>query len=44
MELDGKDAALLLRLLDRLEEDEDVQNVHANFEATEEVLEAAGRG
>ncbi|HLJ53970.1 MAG TPA: YebC/PmpR family DNA-binding transcriptional regulator [Chthonomonadaceae bacterium] len=43
VELDAKDAALLMRLLDRLEDDEDVQNVHANFEASDEVLEAAAR-
>ena len=42
--LEGKDAAQMIRLLDRLEEDEDVQNVHANFEASDEVLEAAARG
>jgi transcriptional/translational regulatory protein YebC/TACO1 len=41
VELDAKDTALLMRLLDRLEDDEDVQNVHANFEASDEVLEAA---
>jgi YebC/PmpR family DNA-binding regulatory protein len=44
VQLEGKDAAQMLRLLDRLEEDEDVQNVHANFEASDEVLEAAARG
>lgn len=43
VQLDAKDAALLLRLLDRLEEDDDVQNVHANFEATDDVLEAAAQ-
>jgi YebC/PmpR family DNA-binding regulatory protein len=42
--LDGKDATQMLRLLERLEEDDDVQNVHANFEASDEVLEAAARG
>jgi YebC/PmpR family DNA-binding regulatory protein len=42
--LDEKDAALMFRLLERLEEDDDVQNVHANFEASEEALEAASRG
>ncbi len=44
VQLDAKDAALLIRLLDKLEDDEDVQNVHANFEATEEMMEAAARG
>jgi len=42
--LEGKDALQMLRLLERLEEDDDVQNVHANFEASDEVLEAATRG
>lgn len=41
VQLDSKDAALLLRLMDRLEDDEDVQNVHANFDIPEDVLEAA---
>ena len=41
--LDAKDAALLIRLLERLEDDEDVQNVHANFDAPEDALEIAGR-
>jgi YebC/PmpR family DNA-binding regulatory protein len=44
VQLEGKDAAQMLRLLERLEEDDDVQNVHANFEASDEVLEAAARG
>jgi YebC/PmpR family DNA-binding regulatory protein len=38
--LDAKDAQLLFRMLERLEEDEDVQNVHSNFEVTDEVLAA----
>lgn len=41
--LDAKDAALLFRMIERLEEDDDVQNVHVNFEATDEVMEAAAR-
>ncbi len=41
VQLDSKDAALLLRLMDRLEDDEDVQNVHANFDIPEDVLEEA---
>lgn len=41
--LEGKDAEQMLRLLDRLEEDDDVQNVHANFEIPEEIMEAATR-
>ena len=39
--LDGKDATQMLRMIERLEEDDDVQNVHANFEMSEEVMEAA---
>jgi YebC/PmpR family DNA-binding regulatory protein len=44
VQLEGKDALQMLRLLERLEEDDDVQNVHANFDASDEVLEAAARG
>ncbi|HLK56828.1 MAG TPA: YebC/PmpR family DNA-binding transcriptional regulator [Chthonomonadaceae bacterium] len=43
VQLDVKDAAQMLRLIERLEEDDDVQNVHANFEMTDEVMEAASR-
>jgi YebC/PmpR family DNA-binding regulatory protein len=43
IQLDGKDGAQMLRLMERLEEDDDVQNVHSNFEVTEEALEAASR-
>jgi YebC/PmpR family DNA-binding regulatory protein len=39
--LDDKDAHLLLRLMEKLEEDDDVQNVHANFDIPDEVLEKA---
>jgi YebC/PmpR family DNA-binding regulatory protein len=42
VQLEGKDAALMLKLMEKLEEDDDVQNVHANFDMTDEVLEAAG--
>jgi|SRR5579862_9471802 len=42
VQLDGKDAQQMLRLMERLEEDDDVQNVHANFDIPDEVLEAAG--
>ncbi|HEV2471698.1 MAG TPA: YebC/PmpR family DNA-binding transcriptional regulator [Chthonomonadales bacterium] len=40
--LDEKDSGQMLRLLDALEENEDVQNVHSNVDFPEEVLEAAG--
>src|SRR5579859_2207595 len=42
VQLDAKDAQLMLRLMERLEEDDDVQNVHANFDIPDEVLETAG--
>lgn len=42
VQLDAKDAATMLKLMERLEEDDDVQNVHANFDIPDEILEAAG--
>lgn len=42
--LEGKDAVQMLRLLERLDEDDDVQNVHANFEASDEAMAAAASG
>ena len=41
--LDSKDAAQMLRLMERLEEDDDVQNVHANFDIPDDVMEEATR-
>ncbi len=41
--IEAKDAAQLLRMIERFEDDEDVQNVHANFEMTEEVMAAAAQ-
>ena len=38
--LAGKDAEAMLRLMDNLDEDEDVQNVYANFDISKEELEA----
>ncbi|MBN2225116.1 MAG: YebC/PmpR family DNA-binding transcriptional regulator [Deltaproteobacteria bacterium] len=35
----GKDAERMLRLMDALEDNEDVQNVYANFDISEEVME-----
>ena len=43
VQMDVKDAGVLLRLIEALEDNEDVQNVHANFEMTDEVMEAATR-
>jgi len=40
---DKEDIEQLLRLIERLEEDDDVQNVYANFEMSEEAMEAATR-
>ena len=42
VQLDSKDGALLLRMLDAFEDNEDVQNVHANFDMSDELLESAG--
>ncbi|MCM8818005.1 MAG: YebC/PmpR family DNA-binding transcriptional regulator [Candidatus Omnitrophica bacterium] len=39
VKLEGKDAEQLLKLLDELEESEDVQNVYANFDISDELLE-----
>ncbi len=38
VQLDSKDAELMLRLMERLEDDEDVQNVHANFDIPDDVM------
>jgi YebC/PmpR family DNA-binding regulatory protein len=40
MELEGKNAAGMVRLLETLEEHEDVQNVYSNFDSSEEAVEA----
>lgn len=40
--VDGKDAQKLLRILDALEENDDVQKVHSNADIDEAVLEEAG--
>ena len=37
---DESDAKKVLRLMDALEENDDVQDVHANFDIPERVLEA----
>ena len=41
VQLEGKDAAQMLRLMDALEDNEDVQKIHANFDIADEVLAAA---
>lgn len=43
VQLDAKDAGLMLRLMEALEDNEDVQTVHANFDITDEILESADR-
>ncbi len=40
MTLDQERAASLLKLLDVLDESDDVQNVYANFDIPEEVMQA----
>jgi len=40
--VEGKDAQRVLRLLEALEEHDDVQNVYANFDIPDEVLEQVG--
>jgi YebC/PmpR family DNA-binding regulatory protein len=43
VKIDGKEAQQLLKMLDLLEDHDDVQKVHANFDIPEEVLESAAR-
>lgn len=43
VKVEGKEAQQTLRLMDQLEEHDDVQNVHANFDIPDEVLESATR-
>jgi YebC/PmpR family DNA-binding regulatory protein len=40
VKLDGKEAQQMLRLVETLEDNDDVQNVHANFDIPEEILNA----
>jgi transcriptional/translational regulatory protein YebC/TACO1 len=41
--LDEKAAEQMIRLMDALEEHEDVQNVYANFDIPDEVAEKVGK-
>jgi transcriptional/translational regulatory protein YebC/TACO1 len=41
VEVGASDAPALLRLMDALEEHDDVDSVHANFDVPEEILERA---
>lgn len=43
VKLEGKDAQQMLRMLEMLEDHDDIQNVYANFDIPDEVLEAAAR-
>jgi len=43
IKLEGPQASTMIRLMEALEEHDDVQNVHANFDMPDEVLEAAAR-
>jgi len=40
--LDGKHAEQMLRMMEALEENDDVQNVYANFDIPDKVMEALG--
>ena len=40
--LDGKQAEQMLRMMEALEDHEDVQNVYANFHIPDQVMEALG--
>jgi transcriptional/translational regulatory protein YebC/TACO1 len=40
VKLDGKEAQQMLRLIETLEDNDDVQNVYANFDIPEEILNA----
>jgi len=42
VKIDGKEAERMIRLMEALEESDDVQNVYANFDISEELLEALG--
>jgi transcriptional/translational regulatory protein YebC/TACO1 len=43
VEVSEKEARQMLRLIDELEDNDDVQDVYANFDISEEILEAAAR-
>jgi len=41
VKLDGKEALQLLKLMESLEENDDVQNVYANFDIPDDIIEQA---
>jgi transcriptional/translational regulatory protein YebC/TACO1 len=40
--VDGKDAEQMLKLMEALEDHDDVQKVHANFDIPDEVIQRVG--
>ena len=42
MKLSGKDAEIMLKLMSALDDDEDVQNVYANFDIPQDVMDKMG--
>ena len=42
VKIDGKEAERMIRLMEALEDSDDVQNVYANFDISEDLLEALG--
>jgi transcriptional/translational regulatory protein YebC/TACO1 len=42
VKLDGKDAEQMLKLMEALEDHDDVQKVHANFDIPDEVIQRVG--
>ena len=42
VKLEGKDAEKMLKLMSALDDDDDVQNVYANFDISQEVMDAIG--
>ena len=42
VKVDGKEANQLLRLMEALEDSDDVQNVYSNFDIPDEIMEALG--
>jgi transcriptional/translational regulatory protein YebC/TACO1 len=40
VQLEGKDAEQMLRLMDELEDNDDVQKLYSNFDIADEVMES----
>ncbi len=43
VKLEGKDALLTIKLIDMLEDNDDVQSVHANFDISDEIFDAMSK-